>query len=288
MNRHQSVSLATFEADQILRKAGVPEARREAASLLAHVIGRDRTFLITNGDYPVMPSELRQFFEYVKRRAAGEPMQYIVGSQEFFSLSFEVTPDVLIPRPETELLVEKALELIPAEVGSQLICDVGIGSGCILISILHERKHFYGLGLDISVSALKVAGRNARRHHVDDRLVVAASDGFSALMPGRQRIDMIVSNPPYVPIQDVGGLQREVKNHEPWSALIGGEDGLQFIKRLLLDAPDFLRQNGFMLFEIGFGQHEKVTELVNPVTWTLVNIYLDLQSVPRTVVVQRK
>src|SRR3954468_7272905 len=149
-----TIAQALVEAAQILRKSGVPEARREAADLVAHVTGRDRTFLLTNADSELGQSEIRRLREYVERRAAGEPLQYITGHQAFYALDFEVAPGVLIPRPETEILVEKALALLKND-KPQTICDVGTGSGCIAISILHERPQARGLGLDISPRALE-------------------------------------------------------------------------------------------------------------------------------------
>jgi release factor glutamine methyltransferase len=288
MSQLYTIAEATLEATQVLRRAGVPEARREAASLMAHVIARDRTYIITHAERALSPSDTRRFGEYVERRAQGEPLQYITGHQEFFNLDFEVTPDVLIPRPETELLVETALGLLGAGDAPQRICDVGTGSGCIIITILHERPQAHGVGIDISDAALRVAARNASRHQARERLKLVASDCFTALDERAPPFTMIVSNPPYVSEQALAGLQREVREHEPRVALTPGADGLDVIRRLLLDAPPFLASGGYLLMEIGFDQHAAVNELIDPQTWQLLDIHKDLQGIPRTVAVRKK
>ena len=290
-----TIARAVLEAAQFLRRAGVSEERREAASLLAHTIGRDRTFLLTQAEQPLVPADVRRLREYVQRRAAGEPLQYITGHQEFFSLDFEVTPDVLIPRPETELLVETALELLDKE-GAQsqedalphVICDVGTGSGCVPIAVLHERKSVRAVGLDVSPSALTVAARNAARHRVRERLSLAASDCFGALDQRRARFSMILSNPPYVAAAALDGLQREVREHEPRVALTPGGDGLGVIRRLLVDSPRFLLPGGHLLIEIGSDQHSAVEELIDANTWQLLDIHKDLQGIPRIVALRKK
>jgi release factor glutamine methyltransferase len=187
-----TIARAVVEAAQMLRRAGVPEARREAASLLEHVTGRDRTFLITSAETALAPGEVNRLRQLVERRAAGEPLQYITGHQEFYRLDFEVTPDVLIPRPETELLVEAALDLLDETESPALVLDVGTGSGCIAVSLLHELLDARAVGVDISQPALRVAARNAERAGVQKRLGLVVSDGLSALDPSRARFTMIV------------------------------------------------------------------------------------------------
>jgi release factor glutamine methyltransferase len=292
MNKRQSLSVAEAmrEAAEGLRRSGVAEARRESASLLAYTIARSQTFLLTHPEHLLEEQDVRRFRLLVERRAAGEPLQYITGRQEFFGLEFEVTPDVLIPRPETELLVEKALELLDrAEEsgGGPRLCDVGTGSGCISVTLLHERKGARAVGLDISAAALSVAARNAGRHGVRERLSLLASDCFAALDAGRSCFTMIVSNPPYVDESAMAGLQREVRSFEPRAALTPGPDGLRIIRHLLESAPPFLVTGGHLLLEIGFDQHEAVRELIDRRAWRLLDIHRDLQGIPRTVVVQK-
>ncbi len=283
-----SIAQVIVEAAQVLRRAGVPEARREAGSLLAHAIGRDRTFLITHADEELGPTEINLYRGFIERRAAGEPLQYITGRQEFFGLDFEVTPDVLIPRPETELLVETALELLKETNTAQLVCDIGTGSGCIAIALLHAQPALRALALDISPQALAVASRNAERHRVRDRLLLAASDCFDALDEASAQFSIIVSNPPYVAARALEGLQREVRDHEPRVALSPGADGLAIIRRITANASRFLKPGGHLLLEIGFDQHEAVTKLFDHKLWQLLDIHKDLQGIPRTVVARKK
>ncbi|HLL76928.1 MAG TPA: peptide chain release factor N(5)-glutamine methyltransferase [Pyrinomonadaceae bacterium] len=277
-----TIAGALSEAAGVLRAGSVADARREAATLLAATAGRDRAFLIAHDDDELPADVLSTFRERTRRRAAGEPLQYVTGRQEFYGLDFEVNAAVLIPRPETELLVEAALELLKG-VPSPLLCDVGTGSGCIPVAVLHERADVRAVAVDISLRALRVAARNAARHGVAPRLALVASDCLSALDPAAQAFDIIVSNPPYVAEDDLPGLQREVRDHEPRVALTPGGDGLSVIRRLLADSPLFLKAGGQLLFEIGFNQHEAVRLLVDPRVWTTLDIHRDLQGIPRTV-----
>ena len=285
-----TIADALREAATALRVAGVAEARREAGSLLSHATGRDRTFIITHADEELTPEHLSALRSAVARRAAGEPLQYITGRQEFYGLDFEVTPEVLIPRPETELLVETALELLK-ETASPLVCDVGTGSGCIAVALLHARTDARALALDVSPGALRVAERNAERHGVRGRMLALASDCFDALGSEEYadlRFDLIASNPPYVAERDLEGLQREVREHEPRVALTPGGDGLSVIRRLLTEAPQFLKSGGHLLLEIGFNQHEAVHAMIDPRAWQLLDIHKDLQGIPRTVALRLK
>jgi release factor glutamine methyltransferase len=281
------IAAALAEAAEVLRAGGVDEPRREAATLLAATAGRDRAYLIAHDDDLLPPGVLAVFRERASRRAVGEPLQYVTGRQEFYGLDFEVTPAVLIPRPETELLVEAALELLKGAPAPTL-CDVGTGSGCIPVALLNERADAHAVAVDISPDALRVAARNAARHGVSSRLALVASDCLAALDPSAQTFEMIVSNPPYVAEDDLPGLQREVRDHEPRVALTPGGDGLSVIRRLLADSPRFLKPRGHLLFEIGFNQHEAVRRLIDPRVWTTLDIHRDLQGIPRTVALRRK
>jgi release factor glutamine methyltransferase len=263
----------------------VPEARREAGSLLSHVIGKDRTFLISHAEDIVAGDDLARFREAVARRASGEPLQYITGVQDFYGREFRVTTDVLIPRPETELLVEAALEVI-AHKPAPLICDVGTGSGCIAVTLVCERTDARAVAIDVSARALAVAEDNALRHGVSDRMRFTISDCFESM--DRTAFDLVVSNPPYVSADALPGLQREVRDHEPLVALSPGADGLDVIRRLLRDAPAFLKTDGYLIMEIGFDQGEKVQRLIDEKLWRLDEIRPDLQGIPRIVLVQKR
>ena len=279
------ISEAIQEGAQTLRNGGVSESRREAGSLLSFVLGKDRTFLISRAEEQVDEEALAKFRESVERRANGEPLQYIVGFQDFFGRQFRVTPDVLIPRPETELLVEAAIELAGSV---SFICDVGTGSGCIAITMSCEVEGTRAVAVDISPAALEVAKLNANTLSVKDRIRFQLSDCFDSLSVGEYQFDLIVSNPPYVAGETMAGLQREVRDHEPLMALSPGPDGLTVVRRLLVEAPPFLKAGGHMLIEIGFDQGEAVRRLVDESVWDLLAIRPDLQGIPRIVILRKK
>ena len=288
-----SIAEAILQGAHKLRLAGVPEARREAGSLLAHVLDRDRSFILTHAEDVLDQQHAELFHRYLERRGVGEPLQYITGHQEFFSLDFEVNRDVLIPRPETELLVETALNLIREAQdanGAPSICDVGTGSGCIAITLAHELPSARVVAVDSSPAAIAVAMRNAERHAVADRLDFVVSDCLAELAgptSPQASFDLIVSNPPYVSDVDLAGLQREVREFEPHTALAAGEDGLAVIRRLLVESVAFLKPGGCFVFEIGFNQSEAVRQLIDANTWELLAIHADLQGIPRTVALRR-
>jgi len=281
----KSVRDALIEASKALQAAGVDHARMEAVSLVMHSLGGNRTFVITHPEYLLSQQQLEDFRDFLARRAAHEPLQYIIGHQEFFKLRFEVTPDVLIPRPETELVVEAALDVVNRGQPLNLL-DVGTGSGCIVVSLLYELKEAQGVAVDISAAALRIAEKNAQLHNVSDRLTLVQGDGLTPVCG--QTFSLIVSNPPYVPAGEIDTLQPEVREHEPLTALISGSDGLDHIRALLRDAARALHSTGYFVFEIGFGQRDAVEQLVARAIWDLVEVRNDLQGIPRTFVLRKR
>lgn len=282
-----SIAEAILQGSHKLRKAGVPEARLEAGLLLAYVLKKDRTYMLTHAEDPISDDELASFQDALEERAQGKPSQYILGQQEFYGLQFEVTPEVLIPRPETELLVETALKLVSSD-KAIYFCDVGTGSGCIAIALLTQLSLARGTALDVSAAALEVAKRNAARHNVTKRLELKLSDCFAEL-DEQTRFDLIVSNPPYVAETSIPHLQREVRDFEPMVALTAGADGLDIIRRLVVEASDRLKPGGHLVFEIGFDQHEAVGKLIDRAgVWELQDLHHDLQGIPRTVALLKK
>ena len=279
-----SIGTALSEAARTL-DANISEPRLDAGVLMSHVIGRDRAFLVAHPEATIAEHQLKQFEEFIARRAQGEPLQYITGHQEFFKLDFEVTPDVLIPRPETELIVDAVLELVDTN-AEFAFADLGTGSGCLAVSILHECRKTRALAIDTSEQALRIAQRNAERHRVANRLRLVQSDLFEAISVN-ETLDLIVSNPPYVSDDEMKTLQREVQR-EPRAALAGGRDGLALIRRLLVDAPDHLRPGGYLVFEFGINQDVAIRDLVDREVWKLIEIRNDLQQIPRTIVLQKK
>src|SRR5262245_43922006 len=229
-NNGATIAETLKEASEHLRAASVPNDLLDAQTLLAEAIGKDRSYLIINFNQQIPEDVLSEFQTMVSRRAAGEPLQYITGHQEFFGLDFEVTPDVLIPRPETELIVEETIRLVQqnrtARPGPPVIIDVGAGSGCIAVTLARELGDARVIASDISLAALRVARRNAARHSFEDRIGFVASDLLDSFTE-ESFADFIVSNPPYVSDEEIPSLQPEVRDWEPRLALTDSSDGLK-------------------------------------------------------------
>jgi release factor glutamine methyltransferase len=274
---------ALAEAASALRAAGIEEARRDATSLLTLATKRDRTYLLTHPEMVLTEEQARRFRADTARRARREPLQYITGRQEFYGLEFIVTPAVLIPRPETELIVDVALELLPEDADATF-CDVGTGSGCIAVTLLHRRPRARGVGVDLSADALEVARANALRHNVLSRLALFRSDLLTATET--PPFPMIVSNPPYIDAQEMADLQPEVRDHEPRQALTPGADGLLIVRRLLHESPPHLLPGGFLIFELGYNQEARLADLIDSQVWTLVELRRDLQGIGRTAILR--
>lgn len=263
-----------------LRSAEITDPLREATSLLCFALGKDRTFLITHSEYKLNRTEAALFGSMVKRRAGREPFHHITGSKEFYGLDFVVSPDVLIPRPETEMLVAKSIQVLGG-MKNPVFCEVGVGSGCIAISILHHVQSATAVGLDISEAAVAIASRNAANHEVQERLSLFRSDIFSGVK--RQRFDLIVSNPPYIPLEEIAGLQPEVKDFEPRNALTDGGTGLTVIEKIIMESPRFLKSGSPLVIEIGIGQAGAIRTMFDSDHWRSVEIFPDFQSIPRMV-----
>lgn len=269
------------QAEARLLNGPHPErARRDAESLLLHLIGKDRAWLIAHGEDEFGGCSAISYAAMVERRLAGEPIQYILGECEFFGLPFRVTPAVLIPRPETEHLVEKAIALAGA-LHSPRIVDVGTGSGAIAIALAHALPAANITAIDLSADALKVARDNAERNGVGARIRFFQGD-LLAPVAGEQ-FDMIVSNPPYVPNPDCESLAVEVREHEPHLALFAGADGLEVYRRLIPSAAHALIRGGWLALEIGFGQMESVRGLLAGAGFSNIEFMPDLQGIPRVV-----
>lgn len=243
-------------------KNNVAEPRASAEVLLAHVLSADRLYLYLNYDRPLDAGELSTFRTYIKRRLAGEPSQYITGIQEFWSLPLRVSPDVLIPRPETEVLVQTALEFIGPTKTDITIMDLGTGSGAIAIALARELPAARIVATDLSLTALRLARDNARFNQVDRQINFVGTDMLAAISLGSQKFNLVVTNPPYVSHDDFTELPREIREYEPHHALDGGLDGLTAIKHLIRETPTVLCQAGALVMEMGAGQAESVSALV--------------------------
>lgn len=268
-----------------LQAAGIPplDATFDIEVLARHVLGWDRAALIVGARGEEPPGFASRLDALVARRERREPVAQIVGSREFWGLDFEVTRDVLIPRPETEIIVEEALAFARTHACRHLV-DVGTGSGCLAVSIAHALPGLRATAVDASEAALAVARRNAERHGVLERLTFHHGDLLQGVTGPA---DLIVANPPYVPDADAAQLPEDVVRYEPHMALFGGATGLEVMQRLLLQAPDHLAEGGCLIVEFGFGQSEPVKTLAESTGWRVAHVRDDLQSIPRTIVLAR-
>jgi release factor glutamine methyltransferase len=262
------------------------EAALSARLLAEAVLGWNTTQILTSGDELEPPAFAAQFGELISRRAHREPLAYITGTREFWNLMFEVSPAVLIPRPETEGLVEAVITTFPDRDAALRIADVCTGSGCVAVAIAVERRGASVVAADLSAAALEIARRNATRHRVRDRVECVQGDLLSPLSGS---FDLILANPPYVGTGSRTALQPEVRNFEPETALFAGADGLDVIRRLVTDSPARLEQHGYLIFEFGDGQESDVSELI----WaseglTMVDVKPDLQGIPRVAITKRR
>jgi release factor glutamine methyltransferase len=250
--------------------------RRDADLILAHVLRCDQAALLTHPERILLPAETNQFENLLRRRLASEPVQYLTGTQEFFGLLFEVSPDVLIPRPETEHLVEAVLERFDRDANPRIV-DVGTGSGAIAVAIAHALPRSQVTAVDFYPQALEVARRNAERHGVIDRVTLLQSDLLVAA--GSTEFDAVVSNPPYIADGEV--LEPQVANYEPRSALYAGPTGLEIYQCLIPQARTVLKPRGWLIMEIGYGQEAALGALLEG--WHEVTFVPDLQRIPRVV-----
>jgi release factor glutamine methyltransferase len=276
-HRLLNMTLAAALDHGAARLAHLASARRDAELLLMRAVDIDRAFLLTHPEAPVTPGQLATYNQWIDRRAQHEPVQYITREQEFYGLSLRVTPDVLIPRPETEHLVEAALDRLPSNTPVR-IADVGTGSGAIAIAIAHALPLASVTALDTSPAALAVAHHNTEHHHLDNRIRFLKSDLLAAV--ASETFDAIVSNPPYVSELEV--LAPEVHNFEPHSALFAGCTGLDIYRRLIPQARQCLKPNGWLLMEIGHDQRDALAALLTG--WTAVTFVSDLQGIPRVAI----
>ena len=268
---------------QYFADRGVENPRLDAEVLLCAVLQCERIKLYMDFERPLTGAELSQYKNYVARRGQHEPLAYILGEKEFMRNSFKVTPATLVPRPETELLVEsliKAARGLKAD-GDVKILDIGTGSGAIIVSLLDYLPNAKGVGVDISVDALIVAEENSRRIGVRERAGFMQSDLFSRI-PADKKFDIIVSNPPYIPAADIAGLAKDVQK-EPRGALDGGADGLDFYRRIISEAMDHMADEGILAFEVGINQAQVVAELCRKAGFKATAIRKDYADIERMV-----
>jgi release factor glutamine methyltransferase len=268
-----------------LERVGVADSRIQAELLLRHALGCSRASLLARLREPVPAEASGHFFQLVERRRGRVPVQYIIGTQEFYGLSFRVSPAVLIPRPESEGLVEEAVREL-GNTHEPHIVDVGCGSGCIAVAIAHTLPDAELVAIDTSPPALAIARENALSHGVASRIEFLEGDLLAPLQTGD--VDAIVSNPPYIPDNELETLEPEVSEHEPRQALSGGTDGLSVIERLLPAADKALRRGGLFLMEIGHDQNDRVREIVESTGLDYLRTAADLAGIPRIIVARKR
>jgi release factor glutamine methyltransferase len=274
-----------MQLSDILTEATKAIARRDAELLLAHTLHQPRTFLLAHPEAELTAPQQTTFESLTARRANGVPLQYLTGLQEFYGLELRTTPDALIPRPETEHLVEAVLTWSRTQFKPLRILDIGTGTGAIAIAIAANEPVAEILATDISRSALTLARDNALRLGFADRIRFLESDLFTSLNPGGKPFDVIVSNPPYVSSTDAATMQREVVDHEPHTALFAGPDGLEIYRRLIPLAYERLRESGLLALEFGFGQADALAHLLNG--WRNVRFLNDYANIPRVALAER-
>jgi release factor glutamine methyltransferase len=259
-------------------------ARADAEYMLLATLGVSRANLFAHLDEEILPLKAAPYLATLERRVTGEPVQYIIGETEFYGLPFRVTPDVLIPRPETEHLVEKIIEL-SARFDQPRIADIGAGSGAIAITLAHKLPHARVTAIDISNAALAIAKGNAGRNDVKERIRFLQGDILAPVTA--EDFEIIVSNPPYVPTADRDSLSVEVRDFEPGLALFAGEDGLEIYRRLIPAAYAQLVPGGYLALEIGYGQQEAIRALLNESGFADIEFLPDLQQIPRVAVARK-
>jgi len=286
-----------------LREADVASFTLAAELLLLHVLGRNRTWLYAHPEEPIADADAQRYFDLIGRRAAGEPTQHLTSKQEFWGLEFEVTPDVLIPRPETEHVIEVALDRLalreiragrPQTTSGEglQIADIGTGSGCIAIALAKELPAANFLATDISPAALAVAKRNASRHQVADRIDFREANLLVPHSPLATRhsplsFDLIASNPPYIGRREAPSLPVEVRDHEPHAALFGGEEGYELYADLIAQSAHHLKSGGILVLELGHSSLPAVQPLLDTTNWTSVGVTNDLAGIPRVIAAER-
>lgn len=293
-------------AEDYLAGFEVPDHKAETEYLLSHLLNCKRSGLYLNHDKFLTINEFQILVDWLNRRAVREPSQYIIGEQEFWGLPFKVNRDVLIPRPETELIVEEAIKTVNSEqwpMGSKnirdnssltthhspLILDLCTGSGCIAVTLAKEIPGSMVFAFDISEKALNVARENAERHDVAGRITFLQGDMFEPLNGLNIKADIIVSNPPYISKKMMAGLEPEVKDYEPVTALYGGDDGLDFYRRIISESSAYLIQGGYLILEMGYGQAEKIKKLIKQNNvFEHIDIKKDLAGIDRVIKAQRK
>lgn len=275
---------AITEAAKRLADVGISNPRREARLLAGVALEKSATQIFNSVDEPISPENQARLDQHVQRRSAGEPFAYIAGEREFWSLPFLVTPDTLIPRPDTETVIELAVKALKDEPPRRIL-DIGTGSGCLLVALLSEFRAANGVGVDVSEAALMIARQNADRNEVGDRCHFIASSWLDNV---EGAFDLIVSNPPYIPTADIDGLSIDVRAHEPRLALDGGQGGLDAYEHIFNNIDRVLKKNASVIVEIGIDQQRDVTLIAETRGFSRQETKNDSAGVPRALIFRKK
>ena len=275
-----NINSAIRNGSKILRNKFILTHQLDSEILMAQTIKKDRNYILLNSDGVLNKNELTYFFDLIEQRSLGNPIAYLTYKKFFWNSEFFVTNDTLIPRPDTELIIENALNLLRQK-NKINILDIGIGSGCILLSILKERKNFYGTGIDVSKKCINISKINADKLKVSSRLKLYKSDVDKFNLG---KYDLVVSNPPYIKECDFKYLERGVANFEPRLALNGGLDGLSEIRKVIKKTSELIKKNGKFILEIGFDQRNKVIKLLNKKGFYINSVQKDLANNDRCIV----
>ena len=253
-----NIDRALIQGSSILKKNDIQSPRLDSEILMSKVIKKDRKYIIFNLDKKIKKSLFYNFIDLIKKRSLGKPIAYLIGKKDFWKYEFEISENVLVPRPDTELIVEKVLSLTKNRHKLNIL-DIGTGSGCILISILKEKKGFYGTGLDVSKKCIDLCKINSIKFKTEGRskFIKSDIDNFSC-----GKYDLIISNPPYISKIDFKYLEKDITNFEPKLALIGGIDGLSAVKKVINKSSELIKKSGKLILEIGFDQKNKVIGLL--------------------------
>jgi len=268
------------EGSKILKLNDIRSYNLDSEILLSSTLKLDRSQLLLNLDKRIENQEKKIFFNFIERRSKNEPIAYITGYKEFWKSKFKVNKNVLIPRPDTETIIEQVLNELDIN-SSKKILDIGTGSGCIIISILNERKKCFGVGIDISKNAVKLAKYNAKIQHIDNRIKFLNSDidNFCG-----HKYDLIISNPPYIKHHEINGLEKDIKNHEPKVALDGGIDGYNKIRLIIEKSSTLIKKTGKLFLELGINQTRETLKILNLNGFYKTKVIKDLASKNRCIV----
>ena len=275
-----NINLAIYEGSKILKSKFIPNPVLDAEILMAKTINKDRNYILLNSSKPINKNDLNNFYNLIEQRSLRNPIAYLTKKKSFWNSEFFITKDILIPRPDTELVIENILRLTKQKSKINIL-DIGVGSGCIIVTILKERKNFRGTGIDLSKKCLVISKKNAIAHKVSSRLKLYKSDVDKFNLG---KYDLIVSNPPYIKTCKLKYLERDVAEFEPRLALNGGLDGLSVIRKVIKKTSELIKKNGKFILEIGFDQKNKVIEILNRKGFYINSIQKDLANNDRCIV----